>query len=394
VSEPPTLAEYERREGPTPDATIKAVADLLHRAGVDPAEVGSVDKVRLSEYQTAVKDDQGDAQVIDLKATSVLLTPAWDAGPKYPVVTAAQPVRVTFRGNVRKATPATDGLSRAVILPDPQIGHRIDYDGNYEPFHDEAALDAAVALCRTVRPDRIVCLGDLLDLPAAGKYRQEPSFGIATQRSIDRAHEWLAALAKIAPVDVLEGNHDARLSNMIRDHAMAAYGLKRAKTPDSWPALSVPALLRIGGGPDDLDGVNYVGGYPVGAVWLAPNLVCIHGQKLKLGQVLEDSPSTCVVQGHTHKASFVYKQRRSFDGPALMWAASPGCLCRTDGAVPGVNAALDERTGRSLTRSQDWHQGMAVVTYAEDGSTMPHYEFVPVDNGVARWRDHTVGGTT
>ena len=393
MSDTPTLDEFERREGPTPDATIKAVADLLHRAGVAPEEVGRVDKVRLSEYQTAVKDTDGEAQVIDLKATSVLLTPAWDSGPKYPVVTAARPVRVTFRGSARKAAPATDGLTRAVILPDPQIGHRIDYDGNYEAFHDDAALEAAVALCRVVRPDRIVCLGDLLDLPAAGKYRQEPSFGIATQRSIDRAHEWLAALSAIAPVDVLEGNHDARLSNMIRDHAMTAYGLRRAKTPDSWPSLSVPALLRIGNGPDDLPNVNYVGGYPVGAVWLAPNLVCIHGQKLKLGQVLEDSPSTCVVQGHTHKASFVYKQRRAFDGPALMWAASPGCLCRTDGAVPGVNAALDERTGRSLNRPQDWHQGMAVVSFMEDGSTLPHYEFVPVDNGIARWRDHTVGGT-
>ena len=393
MNDTPNLAEYERREGATPEATIKAVADLLHRAGVEPGEVSSVEKVRLSEYQTAIKDEQGEAQVIDLKATSVLLTPVWQDGPQYPVVTQAAPTKVTFRGAVRKAPPAKDGLARAVILPDPQIGHRIDYDGNYEAFHDEDALQAAVALCRVVRPDRIVCLGDLLDLPAAGKYRQEKSWGVATQRSIDRAHEWLAALCEIAPVDLLEGNHDARLSNMVRDHAMVAYGLKRANTPESWPALSVPALLRLGFGPDEIP-VNYHGGYPVGAVWLAPNLVCIHGQKLKLGQVVEDSPSTCVVQGHTHKATFVYRQRRSFEGPSLMWAASPGCLCRTDGAVPGVNAALDERTGRSLTRSQDWHQGMAVCTYREDGTTMPHYEFVPIDNGVARWRDHTIGGTT
>lgn len=387
MSDRPTLAEFDRREGPTPEATVKAVADLLHRAGVDPSEVASVEKVRLSEYQSLI-NSEGEAQVVDLKAASVVLTPAWEAGPRWPVVQPAAPVKVTFRGSVRKVRPATDGLERAVILPDPQIGYRIDHSGQLEPFHDDAALDAAVALCRLVRPDRIVCLGDTLDLPAQGRYRQEPSWAMATQHAIDRAHAWLAALSELAPVDLLEGNHDARLSNYVKDNAMAAYGLKRANEPDSWPQLSVAALLRL----DELS-VNYVGGYPVGAVWLSPNLCCIHGQKLKLGQVLEDAPNVCVVQGHTHKASFVYRQRRSFEGPALMWAASPGCLCRTDGAVPGVNAAVDERTGRSITRAQDWHQGCAVVTYASDGSTMPHYEFVPVEDGLCRWRDHVVGGT-
>lgn len=384
----PTLSEFERRRAATPDATIKAVAELLHRAGVDPAEVGRVEKVRLSEWQTAINAD-GEPEVLDLRGASVVLTPSWAEGPRWPVVQPARPVKVTFAGRVSRVRPPEGGYVRAVILPDTQIGYRLDHAGNPEPFHDEDALAAAVALCRLVKPHRIVILGDLLDLPAQGKYRQEPSFAVCTQRAIDRAHEWLVALAAIAPVDLLEGNHDARLANSLRDNALASYGLKQANAPESWPALSVPALLRI----PELSNVNYVGGYPVGIVWLAPNLAAIHGVKLKLGQSLEDSPGTSIIQGHTHKASFVYKQRRTFDGPAMSWAASPGCLCRTDGAVPGVNAALDERTGRSITRPQDWHQGCGIVTYLENGTTMPQWEFVPIENGVARWRDHTVGGT-
>lgn len=385
----PTLDEFDRRNSPPPDATIRAVAELLQRAGVDPDDVGRVEKVRLSEWQTAINAD-GEPEILDLRGASVVLTPSWAEGPRWPVVQPAAPVKVTFSGRVGRVGPPDGGHVRAVILPDTQIGYRLDHRGELEAFHDEAALAAGVALCRLVKPHRIVILGDLLDLPAHGKFRQEPSFAITTQRAIDRAHEWLVALAKIAPIDLLEGNHDARLSRSIADNALASFGLKQANTPESWPSLSVPHLLRIG---SDLPNVNYVGGYPVGIVWLAPNLAAIHGVKLKLGQTLEDAPGASVIQGHTHKASFVYRQRRTFDGPAMSWAASPGCLCRTDGAVPGVNAALDERTGRSIARPQDWHQGCGVVTYREDGTTMPQWEFVPIEHGTARWRDHTIGAT-
>lgn len=390
---PPTLGEFGAAQQPTPETTIRAVADLLHRAGVDPSEVGRVDKVRLSEYQTAYKDSDGEAHLLDLRAASVVLTPSWETGPQWPLVQQAQPVKVTFAGTARRSPAPGDGLQRVLVLPDPQIGYRLDHHGELEEFHDDQALEAAVTLARVVRPDRIVCLGDLLDLPGQGRYRQEPSFAVCTQRAVDRAHAWLHALSRIAPVDLLEGNHDARLARYVADNALAAFGLKRANVPDSFPALTVPHLLRMDDPAAYVHPVTYHGGYPTGIVWLAPNLACIHGVKLKLGQVLEDMPNVCVVQGHTHKASFVHKQRRAFDGPALMWAASPGCLCRTDGAVPGVNAAVDDRTGRSIPRAQDWHQGMAVVTFDPEGRTMPLYEFVPVDHGTARWRDHSIGAT-
>ena len=381
---PPSLDEFDRRSRPPTEQAVQAVAELLQRAGVDPSEVGRIDKVRLSEYQTAYKDTDGEAHVLDLKAASVVLTPAWETGPEWPVVDQARPVRVTFSGRANKVPPAADGMARLLVLPDPQIGYGLDHSGEPEAFHDDGALDVAVALARTVRPDAICCLGDLLDLPAVSKYRKLPSWALMTQAAVDRAHEWLAALSAVAPVDLLEGNHDARLAHYVLDNAAAAFGLKRANAPDDWPTLSVPYLLRL----DEL-GVNYVGGYPVGVVWYAPNLACIHGTKLKLSQVLDDE-RVCVVQGHTHKAAITYRQRRTMAGPALMWAASPGCLCRTDGAVPGVNVGIDQRTGRSIDRPQDWHQGAAVVTYDPTGERLPVYEFVPINSGTARWRDHVI----
>ena len=381
---PPSLDEFDRRSRPPTEQAVQAVAELLQRAGVDPSEVGRIDKVRLSEYQTAYKDTDGEAHVLDLRAASVVLTPAWETGPQWPVVDQARPARVVFSGRAAKVPPAVDGMQRLLVLPDPQIGYSLDHAGQPEAFHDDAALDVAVALARTVRPDAICCLGDLLDLPAVSKYRKLPSWALMTQAAIDRAHNWLAALASLAPVDLLEGNHDARLAHYVLDNAAAAFGLKRANAPEDWPSLSVPYLLRL----DEL-GVNYVGGYPAGIVWYAPNLACVHGTKLKLSQVLDDE-RVCVVQGHTHKAAITYRQRRTMHGPALMWAASPGCLCRTDGAVPGVNVGLDQRTGRSIERSQDWHQGCAVVTFDPSGERLPVYEFVPINSGTARWRDQVI----
>jgi hypothetical protein len=74
-----------------------------------------------------------------------------------------------------------------------------------------------------------------------------------------------------------------------------------------------------------------------------------------------------------------------------MWAASPGCLCRTDGAVPGVNVGIDQRTGLSIDRAQDWHQGLAVITYDPTGERLPVYEFAPITDGICRWRDYLIG---
>ena len=306
-------------------------------------------------------------------------------GPSWPVVDRAQPVKVTFSGRARSAAPAADGMARLLVLPDPQIGYRIDGAGVPEAFHDEVALELAVAVGRVVRPDRTVVLGDLLDLPQFGRFRKEPSFALAGQAAVDRAHAWLAAVARLGPVDILEGNHDARLGNWLLDNAAAAFGLRRANAPGDWPALSVPYLLRI----DELEGVEYHEGYPANVVYYSSNLAAVHGQKLKLSQVLDDE-RVCVVQGHTHRAAIAYRQRRTRDGAALHWAASPGCLCRVDGAVPGVNAGLDSRSGRAVDRPQDWHQGVALVTFDPAGVELPVYEFIPFAAGRARWRDHTI----
>lgn len=382
-----------RATSPRKRVGLDAVAALLARSGIDPDEIGRVERVRLSDYQVAVKDADGEATVLDLEAASVVLSPAWSTGPEWVPIDRPPLARPRFPGTVRKVAPPADGLSRILVLPDPQIGFRLaeTTPGRFEldPFHDPAALGVAVTLARAARPDRIVCLGDLLDLPQFGKYRQEPGFAQAGNAAVEIAHSWLAALAELAPdVIVLEGNHDARIGAYALDNARAAYGLRRAgDPPESWPVLTVPHLLRL----DEL-GVDYRPGYPANAVELAPNLVAVHGTRLKLRDLLGDE-SVSAIQGHVHRVGVEYRTVRSPSGTRRRFAATPGCLCRIDGAVPGARAGIDPRTGRHVHRPQDWQQGAAVVTVDPTGDREPILELVPIVDGVATWRDRDYTGT-
>ena len=39
------------------------IAELLDRSGIDPEEIGSVEKVRISEWQGITKNEEGEAEI-------------------------------------------------------------------------------------------------------------------------------------------------------------------------------------------------------------------------------------------------------------------------------------------------------------------------------------------
>lgn len=375
----------------TASSEIDAIRRLLHRSGIHPDEIDTVQSVKISEWQQGYKDNEGEAHVLDLKGTSLVLHPAWEEGPRWPVIDKVKPAKVTFSGSVSKMAGPEGGRMRVVILPDPQFGFLKDVHGELHPFHDPAACEAAIAFLRAAKPDKVIILGDTMDLPVMSRFKTHPAYVGLMMPSLQACHDWLAAVRKAVgycEIYMLEGNHDLRLMNYIMDNAKEAFGLKRAgDPPDSWPVLSIPYLLRL----DDI-GIDYVPGYPICRVELAPNLVAIHGKKLKLKQVITDE-KICVVQGHTHHAGVEYYQYRSDKATKQQrWVASPGCLCRTDGAVPGVNHAIDPRSHQPIDHPQDWQQGLGIIEYHEDGSTTPIYEHAPIEGGVVRWRGREFTG--
>ncbi len=100
------------------------IADLLEKSGIDPEEIGDIEKVRISEWQGLTKNEEGEAEIHDLGGISVVIAPAWADGPEWPVVQQAAPVTIKHRP--KKTGSTRSKYKTAVVLPDPQIGFRIN----------------------------------------------------------------------------------------------------------------------------------------------------------------------------------------------------------------------------------------------------------------------------
>lgn len=371
-----------------------ALAALLAKAGIEAEDIGSVEKVRLSQYQQGYKDADGEAHVLDLEATSVVLSPSWDAGPQWE---PPSPRKVTVRWGGSKATArmAPDGLARLLVVPDTQVHYRMISTGtrswDLDPFHDLSAMSAAVAVARYIRPDRICMVGDGMDNPQFGRFTHEQAAAMGFNAGLEDMQSFLMALRAVALVDYLEGNHDLRMSTWALNNARQAYGIKRAKdTHGTWPVMSVPFLLSL----DEID-VNYVPGYPANYVDYGPRLRAVHGSKVKPKDIHHDEGGVrCVVHGHVHWAHHRHYRGQGYGDPIQSWVATPGCLCRIDNAVPGVKSGTDPRTNRSVDKPNDWQQGLGLVTYdPEDPSFTPRWEHIPIENGTAHWRDELIVGS-
>lgn len=357
---------------------VEAVATALADRGLTADALGSIEKLRFSNgrYEAMHKDDNGDAVVTTLHRNGVNLvfTPSWDSGPAWPVVQQARPVVV----KVPKAPKhqRTDGRRTCVTLPDAQY-----------PYHDPAAIDAAIRVIEAVRPDVVVWHGDNLDLSEFSRFVLEPRFAGSTQVALDALHTDLARVAALVPEQhYLEGNHEARLAKHILANAAAAFGLRPANVPDAWPVLSIEHLLRL-----DALGVSYHAGYPAGAVWLNDHVRIIHGAKHRgskhsTAAAYASSDLVSTIFGHIHRVDVAYRTMLTRNGPHNVMAASPGCLCLLDGTVPSVTGGFDSR-GNTVPTVDLWQQGVGIVTYDD---TRHSYEHVEIIRGEAFMRGRVV----
>lgn len=348
---------------------IKLMAEELIRRGVDPQELGRLSRMKM--YQAVTKDDDGNAHIHDLWGFH--LDPSWDTGPQWPVLKQSPAVKLTKKTVIHSNR---EGWLRCVVAPDMQIGFLRSGDGSFEPTHDPLAIELFLQLLMETKPKTVVLLGDNLDLPEFGKYRQHPAFQLTTQMAIDYAGKLCAQIREICGSDCeiiwLAGNHEERLPNFIIDNAKAAFGIKRANSGAEWPILSVPFLLRL-----DEYGIQYQAGYPSNHFWLTPKLRFIHGTAVKsrgsTAHLYLDQEKVSVIYGHIHRNELAYQTRIDYDGPSEIMAASPGCLARIDGHVPSMKQGFD-LDGRPVISPENWQQGLAVVDYHNDG----RFDYKPI----------------
>jgi len=364
---------------PNKTVTLGRIADLLERNGISVDDIGRVQKVNL--WQGFIKNAEGEPEVVDL--AGVTLSPAWEDGPQWPVI---QPAPV-YRLPAPKATkaPAT-GWCTAVIVPDMQVGYFRTADGTLSPLHDEAAWAITLGIIRDAKPDLVVFVGDNADFCEFGKYRLTPAFQLTTQATVDRLGLVCAEVRAAAPdaqIKWLAGNHEERLPNMLLDNARAAFGLRKANAPESWPVMSMPYLCNF-----DQYGIEYLPGYPASHVWINDRLKVIHGELVKSGGSTAHAylarEKVSVIYGHVHRREYGARTREDRDGPKEIMAASPGCLARRDGVVPSTKGGTD-LDGRPIQRHEDWQQGCAVVRY-EPGDGRFDYHNIAIHEGWAMWQ--------
>jgi hypothetical protein len=372
---------------PTAASEASAVTAILKRAGLKSADADRVGRTKL--YQGFMRGPDGEPQTKDM--ISVTLHPSFAEGPKWPVVQPVPPMTVQYAplGERKQLVDAEDhnGWHTAVVLPDIQFGFYRDSRDRLHPTHDEDALAVALAVTADAHPTKVVLVGDILDFPELGKYRLSPPFERTTQASLNRAGQFTVELrSAVGPeceIDWLAGNHEERLAHYVLDNAAAAFGIRQANIPESWPVLSVPHLLNL-----DTYNVKYVPGYPAGEVWINDRLRVIHGDKVVSGgstahrYLNEERVST--IFGHIHRREWAERTRHGRDGGRTVLSMSPGCLCRIDGAIPSTKGGVD-LDGIPMTRYEDWQQGLAVITY-EDGDGRFAPEQIPIHDGFAFWR--------
>jgi len=361
---------------------LNSIEKLLKNNNLSVEDIGKITKVSLSNNP----DD-----------TRIILSPKWESGPSWQPVQQAAPTVVAPK--VRTASLISSDWKVAIALPDPQIGYRKYEDGTLDPFHDEAAMDVAlqiVGLDHGHPLAQVINLGDFLDLPMYGTYEQEENFAHTAQLAIDRGHLFLAQQRAEAGDDariiLLEGNHDKRLTRFINNNAAAAYGIKAANTPDSWPVLSLNNLLRL----DELK-VEFIDGYPAASHWINKRLRAIHGDKANSNGSTAASytnahPNISTLFGHSHRMEQQSKTIFDRDQAIKSVAFSPGCLCRVDGAVPSVKGGIDGK-GQALQYFENWQQGVSVIFYKDGDDDSFHFDQVHIHKGKTMYRGEEIKST-
>jgi len=191
------------------------------------------------------------------------------------------------------------------------------------PYQQPEAVEVMCRAAERLRPDLVVCLGDLLDCsqfsrhpPTYGLLETEYAEDLATANALlDRVQATCDRLA------IIEGNHEYRIDRWAAATAegRGAYSMlaPRVRLTDGRPGTT---YVRYG---------SASGRYP--AYRVNRRIVAVHGwsyAKHATKQHLAISQGRSVIHGHTHRADASIVQNVWSPGRVVQ-ARSAGCLCKT-----------------------------------------------------------------
>lgn len=307
------------------------------------------EKRLVSEWEAITKDNEGEAHIHTLHKFEYAPDPVDEA------LFISQAAPTIIRPSRRVKPAREDELT--LVFGDAQIGYRGE-----EAFHSERSMMLAQTAIRELMPDRVIYLGDMLDLPNMSRFEQRADWQGSTQKSLDRYHTFLSETRANAPnaeIVTMEGNHEVRMERMLRKDAADLMHIRRANAEKELGVLTLQFLLRM----DELE-VNHISGYPNGVYWLNDNMKAIHGTNVAKGgsnaaKYLRDE-MTSTLFGHTHRVEMANRTIPTRTGSKTIVAASPGALASNEGHIPGHRYTTDNRNNTVL-RAEDWQAGMLMV---------------------------------
>jgi len=311
-------------------ADLRDIETMLTGRGLNAVE-WKVARARVNEWGSATcKACEATVEPlrqlrVDLDPRSDLLMPARVDGPRF-----------------KTAKPrACKAGGRVLFLADP-----------HAPYHDEGALHALAAWTdRTGPVDRVVILGDVLDLPGVSRHRSMPGEP-STQQCIDGGYDWLRSVREIvgaAPIEWVPGNHDARIGLFALDNANALADIRQANNGPH--ALGLTWLLRL----DELaiSLHEHAHGWESGELEITPSLAAWHAPPSKRqADVIRYS----VIHGHHHAQTWqtipIMDQRNAVVGRRM---------------IVGAGTMSDFRTGLGYAKAPGWTQGWCWADLWDDG---------------------------
>lgn len=212
----------------------------------------------------------------------------------------------------------------------------------HSPYVDHKALKALYRRAEALEPARIIHLGDLFDCYLLSKYAKNPKVVdkdlIRRERTV--ASEALTRLAAFSanPVEVLEGNHEARMRSRLSENLYLAWYVK----PQTLELPGVKFLERD----------HLVVPTPRGRVLVQ------HGHTANgMGGAAAATQASrmSVVQGHSHRAGLIWRGQTF------------GMEC---GYLGAMHAPCFEYYKGRVLNSKDWRHAFGWI----DDEGIPHLE--------------------
>jgi predicted phosphodiesterase len=192
-----------------------------------------------------------------------------------------------------------DMTKTTVVIPDVQY-----------PYHDELMLSKIIKVIEDIQPHAIFQIGDGIDFPQVSRWSKGTAgeYAPTLQRHISGWAGVLRSLRAAAPdakISWLEGNHDLRLRDFVKQYAAPLAALD---------ALEMDSLFGL----SDLD-IRYVRG----PVRVATNTYAVHGhessgysstpQAWDTKFIKRYGSEKNIIFGHTHQP-FITARAYGFDG--------------------------------------------------------------------------------